>query len=77
MKTENPLMPGRLLTKDEVKYIKDLRKVRSGARKALRSGNPAKRAEAAKALVQTPVMIRRVYLENALNHQKGNDNGSR
>jgi hypothetical protein len=45
-------------------YVKKARKARAGARKALRSGNPARRAEAQKVYDEAPGLIRRVYLNN-------------
>lgn len=59
----NPIN-GKLLPGQASSYVKKARKARNGARKALRSGNPARRAEAQKVYDEAPGLIRRVYLKN-------------
>lgn len=61
---DNPMFIGKVLTHDQTLYVRKLRRVRNGATKALRSGNPAKRAEAARVLAEVPGMIRKVYIDN-------------
>lgn len=63
-KIENPIT-GEPVAKEAAEYIGQLRTVRRNAKKAARSGNPAKRGPALKALVQVPGMIRAVYRQDA------------
>lgn len=54
------------VSKESADYIRDLRAVRSGARKFARSGHPARRAEGRKMVnVVVPNMIRQVYVTEA------------
>jgi hypothetical protein len=46
------------------KKVRALRKARGNARRATRSGNPAKRAEAQSALDQIPGLINGVYVQD-------------
>lgn len=60
----NPLHVKKQLSPKEERYVLDLRRARAGAKKAARSGNPRKRAEAEAALEKIPGMIRGVYTAN-------------
>jgi uncharacterized membrane protein len=60
----NPIS-GTALSEDRSDFVRELRTVRRGARNATRSGNPAKRAEAARIEAMTPVMIAQVYKQDA------------
>jgi hypothetical protein len=63
----NPHTPdGRAVNKDRAKYIRDLRKARSNSRRAMRSGNPAKRAEAARVNAEAPLLINQVYIQDLM-----------
>lgn len=46
------------------RYIRKVRRVRANARRAMRSGNPARRAQAAKVYVEAPELIRAAYRED-------------
>lgn len=56
----NPV-DGEKVTGDTSRYIRKLRRVRINARKAMRSGNPAKRAEAARVAADAPELVRSAY----------------
>lgn len=60
----NPIS-GVALSDQRSEFARELRTVRRGARNAKRSGNPAKRAEAARIEVMAPAMIATVYKQDA------------
>jgi hypothetical protein len=60
----NPITEQPLDTK-RAAYVRKLRKARKGAQRAMRSGNPAKRAEAAKDEFNIVTMIRQTYTDHA------------
>lgn len=59
----NPFNDELLGGKDSA-YVKRLRKGRNNARKAMRSGNPARRAEATRVHQEAGKLIRQVYVNN-------------
>lgn len=65
----NPV-DGEKVTGENSRYIRKLRRVRNNARKALRSGNPAKRADAAKVYVEAPELIRAAYRKDLTDRSK-------
>jgi hypothetical protein len=64
VKVVNPLN-GEPLDKDKAGYVLACRAARNNARRALRSGNPARRAEAAVVFVTAPKLIRTLYRQEA------------
>lgn len=60
----NPIS-GTALSDKRSDFVRELRTVRRGARNAMRSGNPAKRAEAARVNALAPGMIAQVYRQDA------------
>jgi hypothetical protein len=63
-KVQNPLT-GEPLRDDAAVFVTKLRKARAGARKAARSGNPAKSGPARKTLVDIPGVLRATYIQQA------------
>jgi len=55
---------GAVLPDAQADFVRELRTVRRGARNAMRSGHPGKRAEAARINAIAPGMIRKVYAQN-------------
>lgn len=66
----NPI-DGKKVTGETSRYIRKLRRIRNNARRAMRSGNPAKRVEAAKVYTETPEYIRAAYNNDARKRQGG------
>lgn len=64
MKTLNPLTNEPMNTA-EAEYVGQLKEVRRGAKKAARSGNPAKRGPALAALSRIGAMIGQTYGQDA------------
>jgi hypothetical protein len=60
----NPLTE-KPLRSESAEFVTKLREARSGARRAARSGHPAKRAEARRALTDIPGVIRATYMKEA------------
>lgn len=63
-KVDNPLT-GKPLRDEAAEYVTKLREARAGAKKAARSGNPAKSGPARTALVHIPGVIRATYIQEA------------
>jgi hypothetical protein len=49
---------------DTSRYIRKVRRVRNNARRGMRSGNPAKAAEAARVYAEAPELIRAAYRQD-------------
>lgn len=53
------------LSKSHSDYVRDMKAARRGSRRAMRSGNPAKRAEAARINDAAPRIIEAVYRQQS------------
>lgn len=62
---------GEPVSNDVAAYIVQLRTVRSNARRAARSGNPAKRGPALRVLSQVPLAIDAAYRQDTSKHMAG------
>lgn len=62
---ENPLT-GKPMNREHAEYVGQLKEVRRNAKKAARSGNPAKRGPAVKVLAQVGPMIGQTYGQDAV-----------
>ena len=60
----NPINGHEITKKKRVEFITQAREARANARRAMRSGNPAKRAEAAKVYIGAPGLIRQSYIDD-------------
>ena len=60
-KDDNPIP----LSKERAKFVRDMKEIRRNSRNAMRSGNPAKRAEAKRINEAAPRMIRVIYEQEA------------
>lgn len=60
---DNPIN-GQRMKRRNAKRVEALREARRGARKWARSGNPARRAEGRKGLIDIPNAIRQLYIND-------------
>ena len=63
-KVVNPIT-GKKLRKEAAETVRQAREARCNARRAARSGNPAKRADAMSVLRAAPRVIRAIYAQEA------------
>lgn len=67
---KNPLT-GKKMSREAAAYVEQLRTVRRNAKKAARSGNPAKRYPAVTVLAQIPHLLAATYRQDALRQKNG------